>query len=250
MASRHIIEAGPGGKFGPDKNITRTEIVKMLVNVLRYDPNKNIRLTSPVNPSFRDVNRDNPDYAYIETAIKHGITNGKGDGTFGPEETVTREQLIVMIMRAMDIGSDSELSALTFTDKEKIPSWARESIIAAYERGLVTGIETDRFGVGSTATRAQAAVILKLVMEKAGYLKLAETVTGKLVISRIEGRHYELETENDGVYVLVYDSDSKYLERLLDKSVGKEIEVTGYVQGGYSIYMKDAVFKVIEIHEK
>lgn len=56
------------------------------------------------------------------------------------------------------------------------------------------------FGVGSTATRVQAAVIIKRAMEKSGLILVPEKLTGKLLISDIEGKHFELETK-DGIYV-------------------------------------------------
>jgi subtilisin family serine protease len=246
MASKHIIEADASKKFGPDVNITRAEIVKMLVNVLRYNPDKNVDLITPKTSSFKDVSIGSPYFSYIETAAKYGITKGNPDGTFGPDDTVTREQLTTMIIRAMGIGADSDMSILSFEDKEYIPEWAAGSIIAAYERGLVMGIGGNKFGVGSTATRAQAAVIIKRVMESLGLIKAPEKLIGKLVINDIEGQHFELETA-DGIYVIIHDKDSKYLAKLLNKMVGKEIEVSGYEQSGFNIYQRGKMFKVISV---
>ncbi|NLK34029.1 MAG: hypothetical protein GX301_01065, partial [Gracilibacteraceae bacterium] len=64
-----------------------------------------------------------------------------------------------------------------------------------------------------------------------------------------EGQHYELETA-DGIYVLIHDKDNKYLAKLLAGSVGKEIEVEGFVQSGYSIYQRGKIFKVISVKLK
>ena len=249
MASKHIIEADASKKFGPDVNITRAEIVKMLVNVLRYDPDKNVDLITPQTASFKDVSIGSLYFPYIETAAKYGITKGNPDGTFGPDDTVTREQLTTMIIRAMGIGADSDMSILSFEDKEDIPEWAAESIIAAYERGLVMGVGGNKFGVGSTATRAQAAVIIKRVMENFGLITSPEKLTGKLVINEIEGKHFELETA-EGIYVIIHDKDSKYLAKLLNKMVGKEIEVSGYEQSGFNIYQRGKMFKAISVKLK
>ena len=249
MVSRHIVDGISSGEFGADKEITRAEVVKMLVNVLRYSPDKNIDLITPKTAAFKDVSADNPDFAFIETAAEHGITKGNPDGTFGPDDTVTREQLTTMIIRAMGIKADSGLSILTFGDKAKIPDWAEESIIAAYERGLVLGVGGNEFGVGSTATRAQGAVIIKRVMDRLGLLQVPAKITGKLVVSSIEGQHYELET-NEGVYVLQYDGDNKYLAKVLGSMVGKDLEIGGYEQNVFTTYQRGKVFKVISIEAK
>lgn len=246
MAAKNIIEAGAGKEFGPNEKVTRAEVVKMLVNMLRFNPDKNVSLEVPQTATFTDVKAGDPYFAYVETAVKQGITKVGADGMFRPNDTITREQLTTMIIRALGTETDSDMSLLPYGDKDKIPAWATKSIVAAYERGYVQSINGKDFGVGSDATRAQAAVIIKRVMEKSGLIQVPEKLTGKLVISDIEGQHLELETK-DGIYVLIYDIESKYLAKLLNNAVGKNIEVSGYVQSGYNIYQRGKVFKVISI---
>lgn len=244
MVSRHIIDGVSNEEFGANREITRAEVVRMLVNVLCYSPDKNVDLIAPKTAAFKDVSIDSPDFTFIETAVKYGITKGNTDGTFRPNDTVTREQLTTMIIRAMNIVTDSDLSILPFDDREKIPDWAANSITAAYERGLVLGIGGNKFGVGSTATRAQGTVMVKRVMEKSGLLQMPSKITGKLVISNIEGQHYELETK-DGVYVLQFDTDNKYLAKALGSMVEKDLELDGYEQQVFTVYQRGKVFKVI-----
>lgn len=246
MAARHIIEAAAGSEFGPDEKITRAEVVKMLVNMLRFDLKQNAALEYPKSASFKDVGADDPYYPYIETALKHGIIKMSADGSFNPKDTITREQLITMIVRALGIKDSLGLSGVPYGDKDSIPQWAAESIAAAYDRGYIQSIDGKNFGVGLSATRAQAAVIIKRVMDKSGLFQSSLRLTGKLSVNDIEGRHFELET-GDGLYVLVYDNDNRYLDKLLKSSVGKNIEVGGYIQNGYSVYQRGKVFKVISI---
>lgn len=249
MAARHVIEAAANGEFGPDEKITRAEVVKMLVNMLRYDPDRSVSLEFPQTASFKDVGTGDPYFAYVETALKHGIIKMSADRSFNPKDTITREQLATMIMRALGIEAGSDLSGLNYEDKDQIPAWAAGSIAAAYERGYIQSINGKDFGVGYSATRAQAVVIMKRIMDKSGMLLVPVKLTGKLSVNDIEGRHFELETEN-GLYVLIHDSESRYLAKLLDSSVGKSLEVSGYVQSGYSIYQRGKVFKVISITVK
>jgi len=246
MAARHIIEAASNSQFGPDEKVTRAEVVRMLVNLLRYDLDSSVSLDSPKSASFKDVGTDDPYFEYVETALKHGIIKMSSDGNFYPKDIVIREQLTTMIIRALGIEAGSDPSALPYGDRENIPAWALGSIAAAYERGYIQTINGKDFGVGYSATRAQAVVIIKRIMDKSGMLISPLKLTGKLSLNDIEGSHYELETK-DELYVLTYDSESKYLAKLLKSSIGKNIEASGYIKSGYSIYQRGKMFKVISV---
>jgi len=86
-------------------------------------------------------------------------------------------------------------------------------------------------------------------MDRLGLLQVPAKITGKLVVSSIEGQHYELET-NEGVYVLQYDGDNKYLAKVLGSMVGKDLEIGGYEQNVFTTYQRGKVFKVISIEAK
>jgi hypothetical protein len=98
----------------------------------------------------------------IAWGAESGILNGYGDGRFGVDDSVTREQLAAIIHRyallaGLDAGGRAELSA--FADAAKFSAWATEAVQWAVQAGIVTGHDDGTFGPQDTATRAQVATI-------------------------------------------------------------------------------------------
>ena len=117
---------------------------------------------------FSDV----PSGSYYETAAAwaaaNGIVSGYGDGRFAPGQAVTREELAAILYRyAQYKGYD--LSALTgFSDQAAaISSFARPAMSWAKASGLMDGNDTGALAPKGAATRAQMAMILTRLCEKA-----------------------------------------------------------------------------------
>jgi murein DD-endopeptidase MepM/ murein hydrolase activator NlpD len=84
---REIIGGYADGTFRPNNHMTRAQATKMVVL------SRGWAILNPPNPSFTDVPRAHWGYRYIETAWSRGIVERRGDGTFGPEEEITRAEL-------------------------------------------------------------------------------------------------------------------------------------------------------------
>ncbi|MHA6481205.1 NEAT domain-containing protein [Paenibacillus sp. strain BS8-2] len=104
----------------------------------------------------------------IKRAVELGITNGFSDGTFRPEQEVTRGEFAAFLSRALGLGGDT--SEMIFEDGDQIPAWAREHAVLAAQAGFISGFEDGTFRSNTTITRAQLAVILA----RAAGLELAE----------------------------------------------------------------------------
>ena len=86
--------------------------------------------------------------------------SGYGDGTFGPNDPITREQLAVMLWRYS--GSPAATSReLHFNDTDEISGFALEALRWAVENGILNGYGDGRLGPQGQATRAQVAQMLK-----------------------------------------------------------------------------------------
>ncbi len=115
--------------------------------------------TSPKpQPPFKDVDKHWAKNE-IEEAVRLGIAQGFGDGSFKPEQSVSREQIIVMIMNAMRPGEEPSTPP-AFTDRDQISTWAAKAIALADELGLMSGFEDGSFRPKAELTRAQLAVLL------------------------------------------------------------------------------------------
>ena len=102
-----------------------------------------------------------------ESMAAAGIINGRQNGIFAPEENITREEFIKIIVSAFDIKAE-ESRGKQFSD---IPSgaWYAQYVDAAYNAGIIAGISDSEFGAGTNVTRQDMAVILK---RTADYKKL------------------------------------------------------------------------------
>lgn len=108
--------------------------------------------------SFSDVPAGQWYSTAVSWAQQSGIVQGVGENRFAPMDSITREQLAVMLWRASGSpGSTQSLAA--FPDVGTCSNWASTALAWAVERGILNGMD-GRLAPGGTATRAQAAAML------------------------------------------------------------------------------------------
>lgn len=156
---KHIISGYPDGTFKPNKSITRAEFTLILVNFLQLDG-------ATTSLTFTDIDQigDWSKHA-IELAVEAGIVNGYHDGSFRPNAQITREEMAVMITRALGILTDAN-SQSNFSDDEDISDWAKGAVEAIRQHGIVNGRGGNRFVPKESATRSEAVVMLLRLLEK------------------------------------------------------------------------------------
>jgi len=101
---------------------------------------------------------------YIATAATNGLVNGYPDGTFGPDDLITREQMAVMIVKAAKLAPVAE--APQFADSGSISPWAREAVATATENGIMRGYPDNTVRPGGSATRAEAVTVIINALNK------------------------------------------------------------------------------------
>jgi hypothetical protein len=110
---------------------------------------------------FSDVSPDRWSCKYVKRLVELGITVGIGQGLFGPEDSVTREQMAVFLTRALDeVPSDGYCGTEDpFTD---VPysRWSCKYVKRLMELEITAGIGEGLYGPGDPVTRAQMAVFL------------------------------------------------------------------------------------------
>lgn len=138
--------------FSPNNATTRGMIVTILWRLEG----------SPIVSTSLDYDDVKPEDWYGEAvrwADSAGVVTGYGNGKFGPNDPITREQMAAMLWRyAGSPKADGSLSS--FVDGAQTSSWAQPATIWAVEQGLIAGVGNDRLEPGGQATRAQAATIL------------------------------------------------------------------------------------------
>lgn len=158
LAGRRLVSGYPGGKFLPDKGVTRAEFITMLAKALGWTAEDSAA-------EFRD---DIPGWAEgaVNAAVRRGIARGYADGTFRPDKTITRAEMAVMIDKALVLPKSGMPAG--YKDAGKIPAWAVQSIRNTKIAGLLTG-SGGMFRPGDVANRAESTAVLGKIMEY--YLK-------------------------------------------------------------------------------
>ncbi|OAB40253.1 S-layer homology domain-containing protein [Paenibacillus antarcticus] len=96
--------------------------------------------------------------ANIEKAVNSGIINGYTNGTFKPNNTVTRAEFAVMLMNVLNPqGNGAEL---TFTDTAEIGTWAKKATALAVQSGIIKGYGDGTFNPGAGINRSEMAMMI------------------------------------------------------------------------------------------
>jgi hypothetical protein len=140
--------------FCPTCELPRDQAVTMLVRAEKISI-----ANPPATPSFSDVPTDHPFYAYIEAAVKAGITAGCGGGNFCPDAIVTRAQLATFVVRTRGWPVVSPATPTFPTDVPTNHAFYNE-IETAYEYCVTAGCGVDMFCPEQNATRAHAAIFI------------------------------------------------------------------------------------------
>ena len=153
MADERIIEGRDDGLFYPEDPVTRAEFAKLITVALGLD-NINARA------NFTDVGTHEWHYMYVASAANHGIIMGYPDGSFNPNAKITREDMAVIIARAMGYKDGSYASPVHFVDTDQIAEYATGHVGYCVERGFITGRPGNIMDPKGITTRAEAAVVI------------------------------------------------------------------------------------------
>jgi Endo-alpha-N-acetylgalactosaminidase/Bacterial Ig-like domain (group 4)/S-layer homology domain len=156
FASRGVLDGVSPYRFAPEQEITRAELVVMLVRMLG--------LTAEADSNFADVNPSAFYYHDIAIAKKAGLIQGVTDKEFQPEAKVTREQWMTIIERALRQmkvinGSENEDALNTFTDRDQIANYAQQGAAVLVKLKLIEGTNQQLLPKKPTS-RAEAALVL------------------------------------------------------------------------------------------
>ncbi len=162
LSSRGIVSGYPDGSFKPSAKITRAEFAAMLVKALGL----NVGTTG----SFTDVASGDWCYSSVNAAVYAGLVSGMGDHLFAPGALITREQMAVMVAKALGSKAPAvtgtELNA--FSDRPDVSSWAITGMEEAVKAGIVSGTTANTLAPLANATRAQAAAMVYKLLSVLG----------------------------------------------------------------------------------
>lgn len=144
--------------FSPNESMTRGMFVTVLGRYAKIDP------SSYTGSQFHDAAVGSWCTPYIEWAVGSGIAGGYGDGNFGMNDPINREQMAAMLARYIEarkvnvpvVSNDTA----PFADEKEFSEWADQPILLMQNTGLIQGVGGNLFAPKKTATRAEVAAIM------------------------------------------------------------------------------------------
>lgn len=109
---------------------------------------------------------------YIEKLVAQGVLQGYTDGTFKPDQSISRAEFTVMLTRALDLPAAQDAAA-GFKDWDETPVWARAGISAAVQAGLIKGYSDGTFRPDRLINRAEMAVMIVNALQQKPALQSA-----------------------------------------------------------------------------
>lgn len=157
-----LVSGYDDGTFGANQIITRAQFLKMVLDALD--------LSAEGNTVFTDINKDDWYYLYVVSAVKLGIVKGMGDGTFGADLPISRQDMAVIAAKALNCAKLLPEYAPTdaFTDYAEISGYAVDSVGRMNNAKIICGDTTGAFRPLAAATRAEGAKIAALLYKLKG----------------------------------------------------------------------------------
>ncbi|QCT04506.1 autotransporter adhesin [Paenibacillus algicola] len=144
-----VIKGYKDGTAQPDKNISRAEFISILSRLFPVQGNK--------QAAFNDI-QNHWANASIAQFASAGIISGYGDGTFKPNGTITREEMIVILSRIINFQNVQKDVNKVVTDP--VSAWAKEYVDMAVQAGIINGKGNGQFDGRSSSTRAEALQVI------------------------------------------------------------------------------------------
>lgn len=148
----YVIEA-----VQPDKYITRAEAAAIVARALGLEEVKST-ITGYIDPI--------PKWArgHIISTTKAGIFTGYPGRIFRPQNYITREEMIAVLIRAFEIQLEDNDVELTFEDKDEIGKWAMEYVKAGFEKKVIVGYPDNTYKPKNNITRGETFTIICKLM--------------------------------------------------------------------------------------
>lgn len=170
LASKFIVQGLGAYEFSPKQQISRAEWISMLVRALGMGELQQ-------GSQFADLS-DSTWYAgSVEAAVQAGLIQGFTDGTFRPHDFVTKEQMAITLVKAMELTESRRVDTVpnqnllqTFKDGEDVSVWAQSAMAHVVDAGMISGDGKGLLQPNNNASRAEAVVILHKLLKQLKFI--------------------------------------------------------------------------------
>ena len=157
MTAKGFMSGYPDKTFKPNRPMTRAEFAKVVAGV--FDMNYEGSSTQ-----FNDVKSSDWYYNPVMVLFQNEVIKGITSSEFGADNLITRQDMCVIIARALDaagIELDDVIGYTNFNDQAKIGDYAKDAVKLLYTKGIIKGMNDENFAPLENATRAQVTVMLE-----------------------------------------------------------------------------------------
>lgn len=164
IAEREAFRGFPDGCFRPNTQMTRAMFATALARMITAD------LTEYNYRMFDDVDPETWYGPSVAWAYDYGVVEGIGGGKFDPDGSITRQDMLLMIERFLDVFGIDLVTAADdepFADESLVSFWAAEAVARMRSHSLVEGRPGNLFDPRGFSTRAEVATVLNRLIESA-----------------------------------------------------------------------------------
>ncbi|WP_242235370.1 S-layer homology domain-containing protein [Bacillus cereus group sp. BfR-BA-01316] len=156
LDKRGIMVGDGKGSYWPERLVTRGEFANLVSRSLQLPEGKS---------NFKDLNTAHPSLVDgINRAASAGIISGRGNDLFAPNDTIKRDEAVIMIDRALQYKNiKGNLVQLPFTDQNL--AYDKQAVQRVYGLGIVKGNENNEFMPKGSATRGESAAFINRMLK-------------------------------------------------------------------------------------
>ncbi|PGM64110.1 N-acetylmuramoyl-L-alanine amidase [Bacillus cereus] len=156
LNKRGIMVGDGNGSYWPERLVTRGEFANLVSRSLQLPEGKS---------NFKDLNTAHPSLVDgINRAASAGIISGRGNDLFAPNDTIKRDEAVIMIDRALQYKNiNGNLVQLPFTDQNL--AYDKQAVQRVYGLGIVKGNENNEFMPKGSATRGESAAFINRMLK-------------------------------------------------------------------------------------
>ncbi len=245
------IMVGDGVNFNPDKTVTRGEFAQVLMNMFNLD-----LYSEDYEPAqiFTDVTADNIFAPAIESGVKQGVINGYKDGTFKPDNEVSGNEAVKMMVSALNYKVIAESKG----------GYPTGYMTVAKDVNILTGLSDVNYAMPMTRAQVAKLAVNTLNAELLQQTQWGsddatyETVAGETILSKYHGiyRYDGVVTANDvtsilgnsGInegYIQITKNDKSY--NFEAKNIDRNDVVGKYVEIYYTEDVETGILKVVKL---
>lgn len=253
MTAEGIIKGYEDKTFRPERTVTKLESLVLTARVLGFNEAENKSLLNAAIETYGetiekyDLNYGDDEVAYL--IMKNIISASELSdyiGTGNAAAGMKRYEIAVLLTKALDADSEvsqNVITSLEYADATEIPAFAKKYVEYVTNKGLMQGMESNKFSPNTDVTRAQAAVLLNKLMNMTQY-----SYNNGLVASiNPDTRIIKIKGETDTVQ---YTIGSSVFLRFEGKEISAKDIATGYdavvTLKGDALYAIDFVTPLVD----